>query len=253
MPSVKFLAAALSAGLLLIFNASAADFTHTLAQADAAVKAGDTRHALDIYARAQTDAAGHSALLCLLCRRYCDLMHQTQFMAAQKDLLARALACARDAVKADPTNAVAHASLAVCYAKDCQFASIKNSLTDSRLFKDEALEAIRLDPRQDASWYLLGRWNYAIANVGFFSRTYVKLVYGSLPPASNADAIKDFQKAIAINPNHSLYYDALGNVDKTIGDKQAAVAAWQKCLTLPPLDPDDTQARQDARKALGSK
>jgi len=232
------------------FAIRADDFTNDLNQAAAAMKTGNTRHALDIYQKAHTAAAGNATELCILSRRYSDLMHQTQFIAAQKDLLARALACAQDAVKAEPKNAIAHTSLAVCYAKECQFADTKTSLIDSRLFKSEAEVAIHFDPKQDVAWYLLGRWNYALANVGFLSRTYVHVVYGRLPAASNADAIANYKSAIAIAPQHILYHESLAEAYKTIGDKKSALAEWQKCLALFPLDPDDLQAKQQAAKAL---
>jgi tetratricopeptide (TPR) repeat protein len=230
--------------------APADDFTNDLNQAAAAVKAGKSRLALDIYQKAQTAAAGNAAELCVLSRRYSDLMHQTQFIAAQRDLLARALACAQDAVKAEPKNPLAHVSVAVCYAKECQFADTKTSLIDSRLFKSEAEVAIHFDPKQDVAWYLLGRWNYAIANVGILSRTYVRVVYGRLPAASNAEAITDYNHAIAIAPEHILYHESLAETYKTMGDKKNAQAEWQKCLSLPPLDADDLQAKQEAVKAL---
>jgi tetratricopeptide (TPR) repeat protein len=235
---------------LVPLTAFADDFTNDLARADAAMKAGNSRLALDTYQKAQAAAAGNCPELCLLCRRYNDLMHQTQFIAAQKDLLGRALVCAQDAVKAEPKNAIAHASVAVCYAKECMLADTKTSLIDSRLFKSEAEVAIHFDPRQDVAWYLLGRWNYGIANVGFFSRTYVRVVYGRLPPASNADAIADYTHAIAIAPNHILYHESLAEAYRTIGDKKSAQAEWMKCLALAPLNPDDLQAKQQAAKAL---
>lgn len=230
--------------------APADDFTNVLNQADAAMKAGKSREALDIYQKAHTAAAGNCPELCVLSRRYSDLMHQTQFIAAQKDLLTHALACAQDAVKAGPKDPTAHVSLAVCYAKECQFADTKNSLIDSRLFKSEAELAIHFDPKQDVAWYLLGRWNYALANVGILSRTYVHVVYGRLPAASNADAIADYKSAIAIAPEHILYHESLAETYKTIGDKKSALAEWDKCLALVPLDPDDLQAKQEAVKAL---
>ena len=230
--------------------APADDFTNDLAQADATMKAGKSQKALDIYSKAQTAAAGNAAELCGLSHRYCDLMHRTQFIAAQRDLLGRALACAQDAVKAEPKNPLAHTSLAVCYGKECQFADTKTSLMDSRLFKSEAEVAIHFDPKQDVAWYLLGRWNYAIANVGILSRAYVHVVYGKLPVASTADAIADYKIAIALAPEHILYHESLAEAYKTIGDKKDALAEWQKCLSLFPLNPDDLQAKQEAVKTL---
>src|SRR5215469_18668014 len=107
-----------------------ASFTNSLAQAELAIKQGNPQEALKIYDTAQRAFASNAADLCVLSHRYCDLTYFTNSVAAQKEMLAQATACAQQAVEVDPTNATAHASLAVCYAKSCNFADIKTELAD---------------------------------------------------------------------------------------------------------------------------
>lgn len=232
--------------------ASDGSFTNSLAQADSAVKRSDLQEASRIYDIAQNTCASNAVDLCILSHRYCDLTYLTNSVAVQKDLLARATACAQQAVEDDPTNATAHASLAVCYAKSCNFADIKTELAYSRLFKEEAEKAIALDPKQDVPYYLLGRWNYGIASLGLLSRGYVKVVYGGLPKASYQDAIQNFQKAVELSPDHILNHAGLAMAYEAVGDKKSQIIELEMCLSLKPLGPEDIEARREAEKKLAA-
>jgi len=225
-------------------------FTNFLAHAALAEKCGDMKRAMAIYAAAQHAEIGNAANLCVLARRYCDLGYLKNSKAVQKDLIGRARACSQQAVTDDPRNATAHSCLAVCYAKSCSFVDIKTELDDSSRFKIEAEKAIALDPKQDVAYYLLGRWNYGIASAGVFSRAYVKIVYGGLPKASYTDAIFDFKKAVELAPNLILNHAGLAMAYATVGEKKLEIAELEKCCALPPLDPEDTEARRDAEKKL---
>jgi tetratricopeptide (TPR) repeat protein len=227
-------------------------FTNSLIQAGVAEKHGDLQQALKIYEASQSAQAGNASNLCVLSRLYCDLTYLTNSPVVQKELVNRALVCARQATQSDPTNATAHASLAVCYAKSCNYVDIKTQLTYSRLFKEEAEKSIVLDPKQDVAYYLLGRWNYAIAGAGFFSRAYVKVVYGGLPQASFADAVREFQKACEVAPNRILNHAGLAMAYDAMGDKKSEIAELKKCCILKPLGPEDRDARTDAEKKLAA-
>jgi len=244
----------LGCGLLFAGHLAAEDssFSNSLAQAARAEKRGDVPEAIKIYAAAEPLAASNVVQLCALTRSYCDLMYLTNSTAGQKGLAERALACALEAVKAGPTNATAHACLAVCYAKSCAFAGIKTELAYSRLFKTEAEKTIALDPRQDIAYYLLGRWHYGIANVGRLSRMFVKVVYGGLPDASNAAAIKNFQTAIALAPNRIIHHAGLAAVYEATGEKKPALAELKKCCALKPVDHEDVEAQREAEKKLAA-
>jgi len=246
--------AGLVAGCLLAgvcFSRAGDDaFTNSLAQGELAAARADLPAAVEIYARAEHAESTNAVNLCALSRRYCDLAYLEKSPAAKKDMVDRALACALAAVKAGPTNSTAHACVAVCYAKECGFADIKDELNDSRLFKLEAERAIALDPKQDIAYYLLGRWNYGMANVGMFSRAFVQVVYGGLPKASNQDAIADFKQAIALAPDRIINHAGLAMVYEAVGDKRAEIAELEKCRALKPTGLEDQDAQRDALRTL---
>lgn len=243
-----------SCTLFFAVTVSADDFSFTnlLAQAKLAEKRDDLPAALNIYEHAEKFESSNAAGLCVLTRDYCDLMYLTDSTAVQKKLVEHALTCALQAVTVDPKSALAHASLAVCYAKACAFADIKTEVAYSRLFKTEAEAAIALDPKQDIAYHLLGRWYYAVANMNIFSKGFVKIVYGGLPPASNEEAIKNFKIAISIAPGRIIHHAELAKVYETTGQKKLARQELEKCRALKPLDRDDADAQQEAIKSLNN-
>jgi tetratricopeptide (TPR) repeat protein len=227
-------------------------FSNSLAQAALAEQRADIPAALKLLEQAEHLESNNVMHLCVLARRYCDLTWLSNSIMVQKELVARALACSLQAVKADSNNATAHACVAVCYAKGCTFADLKTELTYSRLFKLEAERTLALDPRQDIAYYLLGRWNYEIANVGLLSRAFVKVVYGGLPKASNADAIANFQKAIQLAPDRILHHAGLAMAYEAAGDRQLAIVELKKCRAMKPAGLEDQEAQREAVKKLAA-
>jgi hypothetical protein len=230
-------------------------FTNSLNAAEMAANHGDIKRATAIYDSTRSMQTNNAANMCVLAHRYCDLTFLTQSIAIQRDLVARALDCSRRAVALAAENATAHASVAVCYAKSCAMAGtdVKTELSYSRLFKREAEQAIALDPKRDVAYYLLGRWNYGIANIGFFSRAYVKVIYGGLPKASLQDAVACFQKACVLAPNRILYHAGLAMAYGAMGEKKLQLAELKTCCALKPSDQEDAAAQQDAARQLKSK
>ena len=133
-----------------------------------------------------------------------------------------------------------------------EFVDLKTELSYSRLLKLEAEKTVALDPKQDIGYYLLGRWNYGVANVGLLSRTFVKVVYGGLPQASNEEAIADFKKAIELAPDRIIHHAGLATVYEATGDTRLEIAELKKCRDLKPTGLEDRDAQTDAIKKLAS-
>ncbi len=250
----KWLGLTLGVWLLCGRSSPAGDyaFSNSLAQAALAEPRADLPATLKILDRSAQLEATNVMSLCVLARRYCDLVSRPNSVAIRKELVARALACSLQAVKADSNNATAHACVAVCYAKACAFVSLKTQLDYSRRFKLEAERTIALDPKQDIAYYLLGRWNYEIANVGRWSRAYVKLVYGGLPNASIQDAMADFQQAVELAPNRIIHHAGLAMAYEAAGERQRAIAELKQCRALKPFGPEDQDAQREAVKKLAA-
>ncbi|MGH8022692.1 MAG: hypothetical protein ACRED1_03865, partial [Limisphaerales bacterium] len=108
-------------------------FTNSLIRAERAANHGNVARAAAIYNSIFPMETNNASNLCVLARRYCDLTCLASSISDQKDLVGRALHCARLAEALDPTNATAHASVAVCYAKSCAWVDVKTELAYSRL------------------------------------------------------------------------------------------------------------------------
>ncbi len=225
-------------------------FTNFLAQGEAAQQRGDVPGALKFFSAADHLMPTNCADLCRLTKHYCDLMHDASSPETQKTLAEYALAAARRAVQADPQSATAHLCVAVSYAKNFPFVDNSTKVNWSRALKAECETAIALDPKQDVSYYLLGRWHIGVANMNFFIKGLVRVVYGGLPKASNAEAIKNFKQAITLNPSRIIHHFELASVYTTTGETKLARAELEKCQVLKPLDRDDEAAQRDAKTAL---
>jgi tetratricopeptide (TPR) repeat protein len=239
--------------LLMMFmvagRAEATSFTNSIVQGDVAEKRGDVAGAMKAYTAADSQALSCGDL-CVVTRRYCDLMHDASSPAVQRDLAEKALASGLRAEKADQKSALAHLSVAVCYAKNFPYADNETKVKWSRAMKTECEQGIALDPKQDVGYYLLGRWYFGAANMNFFAKGVVKLIYGGLPQASNEDAIKNFKQAIALAPDRIIHHSELARVYEATGDKKLAIAELEKCARLKPVDRDDQDAKEDAAGRL---
>lgn len=235
---------------MLVSPAWGESFTNLLTAGDAAARKADVSTAAQAYERAGLAASGNSAELCVLTRHFCDLMYETTEPDRLKSLAQAALTCARQAETANPSNATARLCVAVCYAKNFPYVDAGTKVNWSKALKAECETAIKLDPRQDVGYYLLGRWNYETANMNIFYKGLVKLVYGGLPKASNEAAIGDFKQAIALAPGRIIHHVALAKVYDTTGQKKLAVTELEKCRGLKPVDRADVDAQKEAATML---
>ena len=257
VPTSKWTAMCRALGLCLLLLAFAGigraedlSFTNFVARGDVAEKRGDAAAALRAYVAADHSST-NCADLCLLTKRYCDLMYDASSPDIQKTLAEKALACASRAEQADPKSATAHLCVAVCYAKNFPWCDNETKVKWSRAMKVECETAIGLDPKQDVSYYLLGRWYFGTANMGFLSRSVVKVIYGGLPQASNEDAIRNFKQAIALAPGRIIHHRELAKVYEATGDTKLERTELVTCARLKPVDRDDADAQRDAAVRLG--
>jgi tetratricopeptide (TPR) repeat protein len=226
------------------------DFTHLLAQGDLAGAHGDVNAALKCYAAADQQAGTNCGDLCRLTKDYCDLMHGVPSTETQHKLAELALADAHRAEQADPNSATAHLCMAVCYLKNFPWAPNATKVAWSKAIKTECDAAIALNPREDIAYYMLGRWEFGVANMNFVVKGLTRVIYGGLPAASDAEAVRDFQKAIALAPNRIIHHSELARVYEAMGENKLAEAELQKCATLKPTDRDDMDAQTDAAQRL---
>ena len=120
----------------------------------------------------------------------------------------------------------------------------------SRRIKESADKAIKLDADNDLAWHVLGRWYRALADVGTITRALAGMIYGELPPATNEDALKCFEKAIAINPHRPMHYIELGHTYAQMGRNSDARRFIAKGLAMTNTEMDDPEMKLRGRELL---
>ncbi|MFZ4682336.1 MAG: hypothetical protein ACOYMS_07525 [Terrimicrobiaceae bacterium] len=241
---------ALALLLLTASLANAQTVQELLAQGRQLDRENRNAEALAVLIKADTGKPNDAEILRLIAKQYCQLIPETDSPAGKKQLALKSLDPALRSVQADPDNAAARLSLAIVYGRVAEYENARRKVELSRLIKDEAETAVRLDPRQELAWHILGRWNYELANFNPVLKALAQTIYGKFPDASNAKAAEHFQKAIALNPASVLHHVELGRTYAALGEKTKARHELEAGLALPSLAKDDEETKQRGRQSL---
>ncbi|HEX5133040.1 MAG TPA: hypothetical protein VFX92_11215 [Candidatus Krumholzibacteria bacterium] len=158
---------------------------------------------------------------------------------------------ARRCVALYPDTAEAHFFLAVAIGQMTKVVGGKRKIELSKDVKSEAEAALALDPAHAGAMHILGRWNYEIAGLGWFSKVAAKIVYGGVPPGATYQQAREwFERAIVVRPDMPLNHLWLGETLVKLDDYPGARTELQTCLALDDVLWDDSHTRTRAQKLL---
>ena len=206
--------------------------------------------ALQYYLPAEKLEPANAALLVKIARQYVFRMTELASMSEKIASGRKALAYAERAVKAAPSECDPHLSVAICLGKLTPFMGNKESVEASRQIKSSAEKAVKLNPRNDYAWHLLGRWHQELADIGGVTRALAYVAYGGLPAASNEEAVRCFEKAIALRPDRLIHHVELGRTYAAMGRKDDAIKQLRKGLAMPNVEKDDPETKQRGKATL---
>jgi tetratricopeptide (TPR) repeat protein len=232
------------------FRLNAADADPLLRDALAAEARFDSKTALDLFLKADAARPGDPLILQKISRQYSDLTLDTPDVAEKKRLCTAALAAAQRAVALRPSDPVNVLSLAICYGKLGTYSDTRTKIEYSRLVREHAERALALDPAYDYAHHVLGRWNYEVATLGVATRFIVKLIYGGLPKASTAEAVRFLTRATELSPQLPSHRVELAFALLADGQRDAAKKSFEQALAMPQREKYDDEARARARAAL---
>lgn len=98
-----------------------------------------------------------------------------------------------------------------CYCSFLQWAAIlvdaaaaakgtKERIKQLLTVKSHMEKAIKYNPTDPTSYYLLGEWHFSCYNVSWAERQIAKVIFGTLPTPDLEEALAMFQKAEEIEP-----------------------------------------------------
>jgi tetratricopeptide (TPR) repeat protein len=221
-----------------------------VSQALAAEAHFDAKTALDLFLQADAARPNDPFILEKISRQYSDSISDTADPGEKKRRAEKAVAYAQRAVALEPNSAVNLTSLAVSYGKLSLHRSTRTRVACARLVKDYAERALALDPNYDWAYHVLGRWNYEVASLGATERLFAELVYGRLPPASTAEAVRLLGRAVVLAPQIPAHHVELGFA--YLADKQPgpARAEFEQAIRLPLHEKYDLEEKSRAQTAL---
>ena len=206
--------------------------------------------ALKFYLAAEKLDPKNPDVLVRIARQYRHLMADTNSREEKLRLGRLALGYGQRAAALAPNDAEAQLSVAVTYGKMTPFAGSKEQVENSPRIKNAVDKTLRLDPRNDTAWHILGRWNRTLAEIGAVKRALAGAVYGGLPKGSFEEAERSLRKAIALRPDRLMHSIELGRIYAQMGRREEARKFLQKGLAMPSVDKDDPEMKALGRELL---
>jgi tetratricopeptide (TPR) repeat protein len=208
--------------------------------------------ALKFYLPAEQLEPNNVRLLVRISREYRHLMSDAAKPAEKLSLGGTALTYAKRAVSLAPNDPEAQLAVAISYGKLQPFESNREKLDAARIIKEAADRVIKLDPRNDLGWHILGRWHMAFADIGPAKRALAQLTYGKLPDSTYEDAARCFEKAMEINPNRLMHYIELGRAYAHMGLTNDARRLITTGLAMRETEKDDPEIKRLGREVLAT-
>ncbi len=226
---------------------SAADF---MEKGDVLALKFQTDEALKDYLAAEKLEPKNVNLLVRISREYRHLMSDASKTKEKLRLGGIAVDYAKRAAALGPNDSDAQLAVAISYGKLQPLESTKEKLKTAPIIKSEADKAIKLDPRSDLAWHVLGRWNMGFAEITAVKRALAELLYGKQPVTTYEDAAKCFEKAIELKPDRLIHYIELGQVYSHMGRTADAKRVITKGLAMKETEKDDPEVKQRGRETL---
>ena len=206
--------------------------------------------ALKFYLPAEKLEPNNPRLLVRIARQYRHLMSESSSKDDKVQCGCVAVEYAKRAVAVAPNDPETQLALAISYGKLLPYQGSKDQFNNSRLIKASADKVIALDPDNDLGWQILGRWYFKMADVSAVKRALAQVAYGKLPPAKYEDAVRCYEKAIALNPNRLMHYIELGRTYVEMGKTDEARKLIVKGLAMPETEKDDGETKELGRQLL---
>ena len=251
--SVSLFASFASAALLVCSTVVRAESPNDLiTKGDALDEKLQATEALQFYLPAEKLQPKNVRLLVRIARQYRHLLADATSREEKLRLGGIALEYAQRAATLAPNDSEAQLSIAISYGKMLPLMGTKDQMEASRRIKETVDKAIKLDPRNDLAWHVLGRWHRVLSDVNMLKRGLASVVYGKLPQTTTQEAVKCFEKAIELNPTRLMHYIELGRAFAQMGQPVEAQRLIEKGLAMPSVEKDDPEAKRRGRETLAN-
>lgn len=207
--------------------------------------------ALKIYQQVLTLNGEHAGALSHASRMLSNMAGRMENGKSKKEYVERAHALAFKAVQLDKCNKDTHLSYVIALGLLADVASSpREKILHAKTIHSEAELLIRLDSLYAPGYYVLGKWNLSLATLSWLEKLACDFLSGGLPEnASLENAIRCFDKAIALQPNYIIFHYNRALAYYHQENYTETLRSLNKAFMLPEREPDD-KIRLDLCRAL---
>ncbi|XP_073422800.1 regulator of microtubule dynamics protein 3 isoform X2 [Dendrobates tinctorius] len=138
-----------------------------------------------------------------LARSYSDMCEITEDLAEKKSYSSEGKEEVEVALQTENQSAECHKWFAILCGHLSEHEGIQKRIQTGYIFKEHIEKAIRLQPNDPQSYYLLGRWCYEVSNLGWLERKTASALYDTPPSATVDEALENLLKAEELSPGFS--------------------------------------------------
>lgn len=232
-------------------NGSAGDVRWLVAEGDScSQKAFDNAEALKKLLDAKTIDGSNYEVLWMLSRTYADigeLLPTTTDVEKQKQLetYEKALDYANKAIAVNPNGSMGYARRAIANGRIALFRGVWDSIDIVKQTKTDCEKAIALDPTNSVAYYVLGRAHAKVSEKPGIIRWPLGLSWASVD-----DAVKNYEKAIALRPTFIMYRLDAARSYVELDDYKKAKEYLQMIPSLEKQNQSDDKFRTEAKELL---
>lgn len=206
--------------------------------------------ALQKYIEIQRLQPSNLTALCKVSELYSLVGRRQPGTDKQKSYFKSARSYAQQALKLNPSSAEANFVMAFAMGRMVIVSSGEEKIKAVKEIKVYAEKCLQLDPSNFKAYHILGRWHFEVSDLSSFEKWLVKVMYGSLPPASLADAIANYEKSKQLDPGLSVNYLELAKCYHRKEDNKKAAEYLHQLLKLPNRMADDPTVKKEATALL---
>jgi len=238
--------------LFLAMSPLAAQGSGHLAAGDSAYTALQPAAALAHYEAAiARDSADYEALW-KASRSLADLAEYEGDKAKRAEMYRRAEDLAGRAVKIKPADAEAHFHLARALGRVALSHGPKDRVKYGKAVREEALEALRLDPDHPGALHVMGMWHAEVRRLPRIARFFARSFLGGqiLSSAEWSEAVRLLSRAVEVDPQRLAHHLDLARIYRDIDQRDQARVHYQHVIDGPATDYNDAHYKREAAEEI---
>ncbi|XP_018593653.1 regulator of microtubule dynamics protein 2 [Scleropages formosus] len=211
----------------------------------------EKREGFTLLVKKKEEFGQSSEFLWRLARAYGDCHDMALSTEEKKSYAEAGKNVGNEAIGVNPMSAASHQWYAILCGLLSEYETVQNKIKNGYLFKNHLDKAIELNPQDPLSYYLLGRWCYAVAQLSWIERKVAATLFEEPPHATVEDALKNFLKVEEIHPKYSKFnYVFLAKCYKDLGQRGPATKMCDAASAMQTVSKEDEEAQKELESLI---